>query len=107
MNRMMSTTCLAKTVALVTGGGSGLGGAAANYLLRNGARVLVGDLRWEATVQEHHIDKDRCLFSHVDVTQPESISEALDRIQIEFGEPLTAVVNCACHTMRCCLPLES
>lgn len=95
----MSTTCLSKTVALVTGGGSGLGRAAANHLLKNGARVMVGDLdrsRWEATVQENNNvdERSRYLFSHVDVTQPESISEALDQIEKEFGEPLTAAVNC-------------
>ena len=111
----MSTTtsrCLSKTVALVTGGGSGLGAAAANYLVRHGARVLVGDLdksRWEANVLQIHdkldaTDRDcRCLFAHVDVTEPESISNALDRIQQEFGEPLNAAINCTLCCMYCVL----
>jgi NAD(P)-dependent dehydrogenase (short-subunit alcohol dehydrogenase family) len=103
---MSTATRLSKTVALVTGGGSGLGAAAANYLLKNGARVLVGDLdksRWEATVLQLQLQQlqpkesaDRCLFAHVDVTQPDSISKALDRIQQEFGEPLNAAINCTC-----------
>lgn len=37
-------TLLSKTVALITGGGSGLGAAAAKQLIRHGARVCIADV---------------------------------------------------------------
>jgi len=42
---------LSKTVAVVTGGASGLGAAATRHLLSNGARVVVADLSRDAYLQ--------------------------------------------------------
>ena len=103
----MSATALSKSVAFVSGGCSGLGAATVRHLLRHGAKALVADLHAEdhqatATLTklgrplyDDEDQRQRCLFSNVDVTQPDTISLALDRIETEFGEPLNVAVNCA------------
>lgn len=89
---------LSKTTAFVTGGGSGLGAAAVHALLARGASVMVGDLSSEAFEQnilKHVNQSDKVDFCPVDVTQPETITSALDDISSKFQEPLSAVVNSA------------
>ncbi|KAL7555389.1 hypothetical protein ACA910_017691 [Epithemia clementina (nom. ined.)] len=112
------TSLLRNTVALVTGGGSGLGAAAVRALLQRGARVVVGDLS-EESFQTNVVDPLRSMhhnnhgdnadtagggassllsnvhFCRVDVTQPETITAGLDAVQDKFGQPLNAVVNSA------------
>ncbi|MGV0579346.1 3-hydroxyacyl-CoA dehydrogenase [Mycolicibacterium elephantis] len=77
-------------VAVVTGGGSGLGLATTKRLLGAGANVVVIDLKGDAAVAELG---DRAKFIHADVTDPESVSEALDAAE-SLG-PLRISVNCA------------
>lgn len=71
---------LSRTVALVTGGASGLGAATARFLQAQGARVCVADLQGPTVV---------------DVTNADSVSQALDDIEADFGEPPSLVVHCA------------
>ncbi len=81
-------------VALVTGGGSGLGEATARMLVARGAKVAVLDLatsRGELVAQE--LGKG-ALFVEADVTQDEQLSQAVSRTVETFGA-LHVAVNCA------------
>ena len=75
---------LAGKVALVTGGGSGIGAATCRELGRAGARVLVADVNLQAAESVAKELRDATAI-HVDVTDPESIRRGtawLDRLDI-------------------------
>ena len=81
------------SVALVTGGASGLGEATVRRLVGGGARALVMDLdvgRGEAMAKELG---DAVAFARADVSSEEDVSAAVERAQ-ELG-PLRITVNCA------------
>ena len=78
------------SVAVVTGGASGLGLATTKRLLDKGASVVVIDLKGEEVVAELG---PRARFAKANVTDPESVSAALDLAE-EMG-PLRINVNCA------------
>jgi NAD(P)-dependent dehydrogenase (short-subunit alcohol dehydrogenase family) len=78
------------SVAVITGGASGLGLATAKRLLDRGASVLVIDLKGEEVVAELG---PRAKFVQANVTDPESVSAALDAAE-ELG-PVRINVNCA------------
>ena len=80
------------TVALVTGGGSGLGAATARALASRGGRVAILDLnadRGEAVAREIGGHFVRC-----DVSDPSSATEALASSRAALGTP-GILVNCA------------
>lgn len=80
--------------AIVSGGASGLGGATASYLARNGARVLVADLpqaeerflTLEASVGSNDSSFGSLKFAKTDVRSEDDITFALDMAEEEFGE---------------------
>lgn len=81
------------SVALVTGGASGLGGAAAKALYDAGASVVIVDL---ATSNGDVAAKelgDRARFAPADVTSEEDVKAAVG-VAADLGE-LRVVVNCA------------
>mmetsp|Transcript_20586 Transcript_20586/g.72703 ORF Transcript_20586/g.72703 Transcript_20586/m.72703 type:complete len:263 (-) Transcript_20586:168-956(-) len=93
---------LARVVAAVTGGASGLGAATAARLVRGGASVTVVDLA--AAIDGEHADKLRAsvegapgklIFAAADVTSEEDVTAALDLTASEFGRAPTLAVNCA------------
>lgn len=102
---------LSRTVAIVTGGSSGLGAGAARSLIRQGARVLVADLgrqeeafrRWAADTGVNVVHSGESTgagqpalsFLETDVTDSSQVTLALDAIENRFGEPLNVAVNCA------------
>ncbi|MDP8947068.1 MAG: SDR family NAD(P)-dependent oxidoreductase [Actinomycetota bacterium] len=72
---------------LVAGGGSGLGAATAHALAREGANVVVADLKGEA-------EGESVRFVETDVTDQESVKGAIDAALRGFGG-LHGAVNCA------------
>jgi NAD(P)-dependent dehydrogenase (short-subunit alcohol dehydrogenase family) len=72
---------------LVAGGGSGLGAATAHFLAKEGAKVVVADLRVAS-------EGDNVRFVETDVTDEGSTKEAIDAALQGFGG-LHGAVNCA------------
>jgi NAD(P)-dependent dehydrogenase (short-subunit alcohol dehydrogenase family) len=70
---------------LVAGGGSGLGAATANFLAKEGANIVVADLKGEG---------NDALFVETDVTDEGSVKGAIDAALQNFGG-LHGTINCA------------
>ena len=82
------------SVAVITGGGSGLGGATARRFVADGARVVILDLEGStapALVEE--LGADHAAFVAADVRDEAQVQAAIDRAK-ELGE-LRVAVNCA------------
>ncbi len=82
------------SVAVVTGGASGLGEATMRNFVGNGGKVAIFDLneeRGEAIVKE--LGK-AVRFYKVDVTSEENVATAIDDVAKEFGR-IDICVNCA------------
>lgn len=76
-------------VALITGGGSGLGEAAAVVLAREGAKVAVtGRTEDEIKKVADAINKDggEALAIVADISEPDSISQAVDQVVKQWGK---------------------
>lgn len=84
---------LNNTVALVTGGASGLGRATTERLLTAGARVVMVDLNAEVGQQVAAELGERAHFVTADVTNEEQVQAAVDTAT-GLGR-LRVVVNCA------------
>ncbi|WP_265443592.1 3-hydroxyacyl-CoA dehydrogenase [Flexivirga meconopsidis] len=82
-----------QTVALVTGGGSGLGEATARRLHEAGAAVVLLDLPSSAGPQVAESLSERARFVAADVTDEQQVQAAVDSAA-ELGT-LRIVVNCA------------
>jgi 2-hydroxycyclohexanecarboxyl-CoA dehydrogenase len=80
------------TVALVTGGASGIGAAAARRLAADGTRVAVGDLDADRA-RELAGDFDG-LWLELDVTDDASVRACVEAVEAELG-PVGALVNAA------------
>ncbi|KNX38185.1 SDR family NAD(P)-dependent oxidoreductase [Luteipulveratus halotolerans] len=81
------------TVALVTGGGSGLGEATARRLAADGAAVVIADLEQSKGAEVAASLGDRARFVATDVRDEAQVQAAVDAAG-ELGE-LRVVVNCA------------
>jgi 3-hydroxyacyl-CoA dehydrogenase/3-hydroxy-2-methylbutyryl-CoA dehydrogenase len=82
------------SVALVTGGASGLGEGTVRYLVERGASAAVLDLprsNGEALAKDLG---DRVAFLGCDVTDPESVEQSVAEVAERFGR-LDVAVNCA------------
>lgn len=82
-----------KTI-LVTGGGSGLGQATAERLIREGAHVVIVDLNQLKGNALATALGEQALFVQADVADPVSIQGAITQAQARYGQ-LDGVVNCA------------
>jgi NAD(P)-dependent dehydrogenase (short-subunit alcohol dehydrogenase family) len=85
---------ISSTVALVTGGASGLGRATAEMLVENGASVVIVDLPSQPGAQVANELGGRAHWAAADVTNEEQVQVAVDAAFDRFGG-LHIVVNCA------------
>ncbi|KAL7503686.1 hypothetical protein ACHAXN_001436 [Cyclotella atomus] len=89
------------TVAIISGGASGLGAATASHLVKHGARVVVADLpssieQFERLRSSIGVGDEKALqFAETDVTSEEDVVGALNVAEREFGEQVNLAVNCA------------
>jgi 3-hydroxyacyl-CoA dehydrogenase/3-hydroxy-2-methylbutyryl-CoA dehydrogenase len=81
-------------VALVSGGGSGLGRATVERFARAGSKVVLGDLKSSQGEQTAKDLGDNVVFVPMDVTSENDVSEALEVAKNKFGR-LDVAVNCA------------
>jgi 3-hydroxyacyl-CoA dehydrogenase / 3-hydroxy-2-methylbutyryl-CoA dehydrogenase len=115
------TTMLRSVCAIVSGGSSGLGAAAAAHIVKHGGKVVVADLPssrdsfWTITKTWSEIDDydvpskiyihdmphhnntfvPVLAFCDTNVTDAEQVSRALDVAEAVFGQPVNAAINCA------------
>lgn len=90
------TTQLAGRVALVTGGGSGIGQASAFALAREGARVIIGDIAVEAgenTAQQIRDMGGEAFFVKMNVANEKDIETAIEKAVALYGSLDCAVNN--------------
>ncbi|KAM6472467.1 (3R)-3-hydroxyacyl-CoA dehydrogenase isoform 2-T2 [Liasis olivaceus] len=87
-------------LALVTGGGSGIGRAVCRRLAREGASVAIAD-RDDAGAAEtlRALPPGDHEAVPVDVGRAESVAELVERLQARFSRPASVCVNCAGITM--------
>lgn len=85
-------------VAIVTGGGSGMGAATARLLAQNGARVLVADLNAElgcAVADEIAADGGEAAFTRTDVSDENDVADMVATAVEKWGRLDCAVNNAA------------
>ncbi|QLH43092.1 MAG: SDR family NAD(P)-dependent oxidoreductase [Coxiellaceae bacterium] len=80
------------TPIVITGGGSGMGAATANYLAAAGAKIAILDRAIEAA-EKVAKSIDGIAFA-CDVTDPTSVATSLAAIQKEYGE-IRVCISCA------------
>ncbi len=83
-----------QTIALVTGGASGLGEATVREIVANGGKVAIADLNEDAGNALSEELGDSALFCKTDVTNEKEVSNILDQGMDAFGA-ITAAVNFA------------
>jgi NAD(P)-dependent dehydrogenase (short-subunit alcohol dehydrogenase family) len=81
-------------VFLVTGGASGLGAACARRFVKSGAKILIADVNDAAGEQLASELGSNAQFVRTDVTQEDSVQNAVDQALQEFGA-LHGAINCA------------
>jgi 3alpha(or 20beta)-hydroxysteroid dehydrogenase len=83
---------LTNKVAMITGGSRGLGAAFARHIVTRGGKVVVADLLDDDGKQLADELGAQARYTHLDVTDPEQWSDAVQFTLAEFGS-LTGLVN--------------
>ena len=86
-------------VALITGGGTGIGLAIAQAFIAQGARVLISGRREDVLQRAVKTLGERAAYRVHDVTQTERAEELIDGVEQQLG-PITALVNNAGNQVR-------
>lgn len=82
-----------ESIAIVTGGASGLGAATARRLAAEGAQVAVLDYNQDAAT--HLVEEIGGFAVQVDVGDEAAVGQAILQVVDHFGAPPRLVVNCA------------
>ncbi len=93
----MTTEDRPDNVAFITGGGGGIGGAAAERLAAGNVAIAVADInleRAEAAAERVSNQGSRALAIELDVTETKSISRAVAETESVLG-PITMLINTA------------
>lgn len=85
---------LQKVVAIVSGGGSGLGAAVARRIVGAGGRVVISDLSPKGAELAEELGSS-AVFASADCTSEADVVAALDLAESSFGEPVGAAINTA------------
>ena len=87
---------LSGRLALVTGGGSGIGRAVCQVLARDSARVVVADLGLDSCrATEHSLARDGHLSVAADVSRADSVNECFKQILDKYKRAPDIIVNSA------------
>ncbi len=81
-------------IAIITGGGSGLGKATAQALIENGGKVAIFDLDRESGEAAAKKLGENARFFNVNVSDLDNVERAVSKVKEEFGA-LHIVINCA------------
>ncbi|WP_104499052.1 SDR family NAD(P)-dependent oxidoreductase [Acinetobacter indicus] len=81
-------------VCVVTGGVSGLGAATAQYLVEQGANVILVDMNQELGTQMAQQLGEKAQFKALDVTDEAAVEQFFAEIEQHYGQ-LNGLVNCA------------
>jgi NAD(P)-dependent dehydrogenase (short-subunit alcohol dehydrogenase family) len=95
----MLTASLSELVVVITGAARGIGNAAAERFLAEGARVVALDRSWDgaeaaATAME---GTGRALVTTADITDPDSVAASYAQTLDRFGQVDVLINNAACR----------
>jgi citronellol/citronellal dehydrogenase len=91
----LASDALAGQVAIVTGGGTGIGRATARAFVEAGSRVVICGRRPEPLAKvEAELGSKRCLSRSCDVREPEQVAAFLDDVA-ERHDHVDVLVHCA------------
>jgi len=93
VNSPLTTDANAGKVALVTGGGTGIGRAVTRELARTGAQVVICGRRDEPLAAVQQELGDACLAVQTDVREPEQVERLVDQALERFGRVDVLVNN--------------
>src|ERR1700683_2381178 len=85
---------LAGKVAVITGGGAGIGDAIARAYASKGGRVAIVDLDFEAAQAQAEKLGQNAMAVACNVADPSSVNDAVRAVLTEFGR-VDILVNCA------------
>lgn len=80
--------------AVITGGASGLGGATADLIIKNGGHVTIIDIQSELGINKAEELGPNCNYINIDITDENLVSDNFSDIVNKTG-PINLVVNCA------------
>lgn len=85
---------LVNKVAIITGGASGIGYAAAQAFAKKGATIVLFDLKEEVDQIAKEVGGEQATGKKVDITNQQSVAEAVDEVAKKYGK-IDVLLNCA------------
>lgn len=84
-----------ESIAIVTGGASGLGAGTVRTIVENGGKAAIFDLNEERAIQLiSELGEDSVCFEKTDVSSEESVKNSINNVLNKYGS-INTVVNCA------------